>query len=402
LATTIASTLAVTTSLSPFFITTVGVVGVATLAGCNKPKPLPPPPPPPPPVAREPDRPEPANIAGVMAAIGADERVQFPQERAPENEDLAKAVAQFAGALAKGSSREFGSFLDASSRPILDDLVADGRWDDGTSQIEAVRIVHMTTMMTERDGAMVVNAAQFVLAIQEPGEAYTLGWRAAKDGDAWQFEAVPTSDATKSRASEWDADSMSAFSAPQQTGGPSRARPGAGGLDSMLASAEPITRYCFVEVSRRLGEASGAPTGQIEDALGNMGAEERSQYDQGKAEYEGGARPTEAQAEPIFQFVGMMSGLLRMASAMQPGAQNVSQDQIATIVSEVLGMDVATVRTKLAASAASAPDLTNLIPGMPRPDNGPPPPRPGTTRRNTPAGPIDIPTETPSSDPGGG
>lgn len=400
----LASGLAVASSMAPALAI---VAAGGLLIGCKKPKPAPPPPPPPPPRVVAPPRPDPVNISGVLTAVGADQRVQFPQQRAPEDEALAKAVAQFAGALAKGSSREFGTYLADESRSILDDLVADGRWEEGVAGIEAVRVVHMTTQMVEREGAMVVSGAQFVLAIQEPGEAYTLGWQARPRGeDGWQFAAIETGGDTKSRASEWDSDSITAFRGSGGQGGQGRGGRAGGGMD-MAAIADPLTFYCVSEISMRIVEAMGISGGTRDMMMAQMEAADREKFNTGKAQYDTGAKPTPAQAETVYQLVGMTAGMMRMASAMGQGT-TLTDDQIAAIVAEVLGQDVATVKAKLSAAATNAPNLQDFLPpGMELPSELPPGTspgsRPGTIRRNTPGGPVEIPTRTPGGeDPGGG
>ncbi|MCA9287520.1 MAG: hypothetical protein KDA05_02990, partial [Phycisphaerales bacterium] len=366
-------------------------------------------PPPPPPPTRQ--LPEPVNISGVLRAIDADERVQFPQARAPQSESLARAMAQFAGALVNGQHREFAGFLAPESRPVLDDLVADGRWDEGVSQVEAVRVVHYNTTGTrEVDGALEVTGAQFVLAIQEPGEAYTLGWRASQDrGGAWKFAAMPTSSDVKARASEWDSDSMSAF---MDRGGGSRravARGAASDIRSMLEQAPPIVQYCAVEVSKRLSRAAGVPEMMV-NAAHAMEPAVQARYDAGKAEYDSGARPSGPAAEVVYvSSSAALSAYEQIATNLgaEAALQPVSIDQAAEIIAEVLGVDVAEAKRRLEAASANAPSLEDLLPpgtvlpGGEAPGEEAPGGRPGTTRRNTPGGPIDVPTSTPGPGDGG-
>ena len=103
--------------------------------------------------------------------------------------------------------------------------------------------------------------------------------------------------------------------------------------------------------------------------------------------------------------------MMRMAAAMgQGGNANITQDQIAAIVAEVLGVDLETAKAKLAASAANPPNLRDLLPpgmdlppGLDLPPGTTPGSNPDTIRRNTPGGPVEIPTRTPGGDePGGG
>ncbi|MDX2147408.1 MAG: hypothetical protein SFZ23_07780 [Planctomycetota bacterium] len=174
-------------------------MSVVVLTGCGKKAPPPPPPPPPPPVAPPP--PEPANLGNVARAVNADPKVQFPQDRAPVDESLARAVFQFAGAFARGDSGALDSMLEAASRPTLSSLTADRRWETATAELEAVRVVSLVESLESDTQA---SNAQLVLAFQEPGSSYVLAWRASRAGSAWVFAAAPSTADVKTRASDWD------------------------------------------------------------------------------------------------------------------------------------------------------------------------------------------------------
>jgi hypothetical protein len=79
-------------------------------------------------------------VEAILHRVGADARVQFPQSRAPTDEDLAEAVIRFASALARGDESAFGSLLDPSARSVLDELLSSGDWEEATARIEAVRV----------------------------------------------------------------------------------------------------------------------------------------------------------------------------------------------------------------------------------------------------------------------
>jgi hypothetical protein len=79
-------------------------------------------------------------VEEIMYRLGADARVQFPQSKAPVDEDLAEAVILFAGALARGDESAFGTMLDPSARGVLDELLSSGDWEEATGRIEAVRV----------------------------------------------------------------------------------------------------------------------------------------------------------------------------------------------------------------------------------------------------------------------
>lgn len=154
--------------------------------GCKKEEPPPPPPPPPRQVARPVD----------AQSFVSDPRVQFPQEHAPTDESLARAVADFASALANGDDGAMTSMLDAPGRSILAEQVQTGAWERETSTIETVRVVALTL-----DG----DSADLTVAVQDPRGAYLLGWKAVRDAnDAWVFGGAPAPDARAPRASDLD------------------------------------------------------------------------------------------------------------------------------------------------------------------------------------------------------
>jgi hypothetical protein len=182
----------------------LSVCGLATVAlsvslgGCEKP---PPPPPPPPPKVEAPPPPEPIKVDSVLASLRPDARVQFPQERAPIDESLARAVIELANAFAKGDSAKVGSMLDPVSKVTLDKLVADGSFEDVAKKLEGVRIVCLEEGGIDGNKS---SSGSLVLAFQEPGSSYVLSWMAVKAGEQWVFTAAPSTGASKTRASEWD------------------------------------------------------------------------------------------------------------------------------------------------------------------------------------------------------
>ena len=90
-------------------------------------------PPPPPDIALE----------TVAQDMKADPRVQFAAEvKVPEEKlDLAKAIIKLADALAKGDAKAMKPLLTRRAQALLADLQNSGGWEEGTKQIEAVRIV---------------------------------------------------------------------------------------------------------------------------------------------------------------------------------------------------------------------------------------------------------------------
>jgi len=193
------------TSASLAMALTILAIGAPSsmLAGCEKKKPPPvveAPPPPPPPI------PDPVAVEPIMTAMAPSAKVQFPQSAAPHSEGLAKAVIAFADALAKGDADKFGAMLNPTAKPLLDQLSADGAWEETTKKIEAVRIV-----LTEDNKDPNAAFASVYVAVQEPDGAYVLGWGAIKVGDNWTFAGATATSLTKRRVQEWDGVGMLAL-----------------------------------------------------------------------------------------------------------------------------------------------------------------------------------------------
>lgn len=287
---------------------------MTTVAGCGKKEPPPPPPkkrappPPPPPVRIE--------LAPLMR--GVDARVQFPDGKAPYDATLAEAAISFAGALASGDDGAMGGMLDTSGRGILDSMLADGTWFDATGEIEAVRVVCMTQ---QPDGADEADYGEFVLAIQEPGGAYTLGWSASNTDGGWVLSPISTVDLTLPRAADWDADSIGAYESERGWGG-TGADPL--GTDTLAGFGdEPnyaMLIYVMREMAPMLGGSSGASTSAMNDAFmqGLVGSGQVSQAEaeqmliDGEAAVRRGEKLSTADAGIIVQsllMTGPMMGL---------------------------------------------------------------------------------------------
>lgn len=115
----------------------------ALMSGCKKEAPPAPPPPPPVVVNDAPPPPPPVDMKAIRQQVKADKRVQVSDNVSTTKEPLAKAVIQFADALAKGDKAKFGAMLDPASKRILDSLVEDGKWEEETKKIEVVRVVSL-------------------------------------------------------------------------------------------------------------------------------------------------------------------------------------------------------------------------------------------------------------------
>ena len=99
--------------------------GVTTLSGCGeskpKPKPVAPPPPPPPPPPKQLD------AGALLQTMRADQRIQFPNEKAPSDESVARSVIELATAIIKGDDKAMGNMLVSTGKDVLDSLTTSGK-----------------------------------------------------------------------------------------------------------------------------------------------------------------------------------------------------------------------------------------------------------------------------------
>lgn len=183
----VASLAVVLTMLSPL-----------AMSGCSKKKeeakPVAVRPPPPPPPA-----PEPVQLDRIRASLDVDARVQFPQEQAPVDEELARAVFTLASALANLDAARMQPLMTNQGRAVL--AAVSSEWFD--VQVEGVRIVFMSaSAKTTRDArdALVVTAIA-----DNTGDPMVLVWNATRAGSAqWLFNPAPATDATRATLASWD------------------------------------------------------------------------------------------------------------------------------------------------------------------------------------------------------
>ncbi len=200
------SVLSVILGLAPLTLACVAMLSPpALLGGCEKKKEASPPPPPPPPAPPAPER---VSLDPILAAVKPSAKVQFPSDKAPYAEGLARALAQFSSALAKPDSDAFAAMLQPDAKALMAQLQAGGGWDEATAKIEAVRVVYVDESPAGPDA---VSAVVF-LAVQDPDGAYVLGWNALKVDDKWLFKGAAATGKVKRRASEWDGESLGGLS----------------------------------------------------------------------------------------------------------------------------------------------------------------------------------------------
>jgi hypothetical protein len=183
-------------------VTIAALTGLSFLGACEKKKAPPPPapvvdvPPPPPPA------PEAVTLDTLMQSEKADARVQFPQEVAPVDESLARAIIQFTSALAKGNGSAFKPMLSTTAQSTFDGLSASGEWEESTRKIAGVRVLRIIDNAPTGEQSM--TDATVYLGVQEAGSAYVLGWGALKQGTGWKFAGTASTTATRARASDFE------------------------------------------------------------------------------------------------------------------------------------------------------------------------------------------------------
>lgn len=314
---------------------------MVTLSGCGKEEP----PPPPPPKRDPPPPPPPVRIEISPLMIGVDARVQFPADKAPYDRNLAEAVISFATALATGDDATLGGMLGLRSREILDSMLADGSWFDETDEIEAVRVVYLGQ---EPDGADDANFAEFVLAVQQPGKAYTLGWSADDTDGGWVMSPMETPEGTRPRAADWDADSMADLALGQ---GHSQS---AGSTPAIVSSAlgvgygedifdkEPIGAYLASELVKRFAPSKDPTFTQLWIFIEYGVPEDRvDELVRSGQKAVGGKLPSSSIITIVID--GVMSGRDSAISAL--GVQPWSRDDVIAAIAEILNKPVDEIRT---------------------------------------------------------
>jgi hypothetical protein len=214
-----------------------------------------------------------------------DARVQYPQTHAPTDESLARAIISLADAIAKGDADKLSPMLSNDAKLDLDALLSTGGWDEGTAKIEAVRVVRFDDLTSGGPGGGPGGSGQCTngslqIAIQEPGEAYLVGFSAVRTGDKWLFSGAAAPDATRARATEFDGGTESSAS-------PTAAAPsgGAGGDPTEKAL---VTAYLAIELQKRVMEKAGMTfdlnaAKQQAATMGASGEQLDAAIEQGKA-----------------------------------------------------------------------------------------------------------------------
>ena len=109
----------------------------------------------------------------LLQQVGANARVQFPNEIAPTSEELARAIIALADAFAKGDADKLRPMLDSGGAAVLDELRSSGAWTSPPTRSRRCRTV---TDIDAGDDAM--PSGDFTTAIQEPAATFRLRWHA--------------------------------------------------------------------------------------------------------------------------------------------------------------------------------------------------------------------------------
>lgn len=181
-------------------VLSLSLASVLVLAGsgCGKKKE-----PPPPPVNREPPPPPPPDpvlISSIIGQVRPDARVNFAQEHAPVDRDLAIGMLKLCDALAKKDADALRPLLDPAGKAALSQIEQD--WGD--LEIEAVRVVYTDS---GAKSSADVEAAPFVTAVKST-DAIVLVWTARRFGDGWVFAPGVSTPESKPLATDWDGKTM--------------------------------------------------------------------------------------------------------------------------------------------------------------------------------------------------
>lgn len=187
---------ATTRIIGGVLITALLAASLTGLAGCGeskpKPKPVAPVAPPPPPPPKQLD------AGALLQAMRADQRIQFPNEKAPSDESVARSVIDLATAIVKSDDKAMGNMLVSTGKDVLDSLTTSGAWEEATSKIEAIRVVELSAP-GEKPQSFTVS-----FAVQEPGLAYVMRFSATLDNGSYKYTGLPGGRLTRIRANQFD------------------------------------------------------------------------------------------------------------------------------------------------------------------------------------------------------
>lgn len=327
-------------------------MGGLTLTGCKEEPPPPPPPPPAPPPP--PPAPEPINVDSLLSEMDADARLVFPQDVAPVDAGLARAVVNFAEAFLEGDDSAARSMLDLTGQAVLDRLLVTGGWYDATDELEAVHVVDLSEYGSGQGGSV-------TYALQTPGSAYTLSWNVEPGpGGELAFSGADSSSEERPRASDFAGTSYQAPETDETEeseaapSGPPQAvniQEMDNGLKVISDDAPPIMVYMVIENTANLlsnaieQEFTGAQLADLlqysEDRAKGLAL--RKKYQEGQALYDQGESVTVDQLKELVEIAKSQCEMFRVASE---GQLDISEDDMYQALSETVGINPTAIKTR--------------------------------------------------------
>jgi hypothetical protein len=131
--------------------------------------------------------------------------VEYPTPRIPADAALARAIADFAGALKSGDTDTLRSLLSEEGQAVLSTLAESGDWSGASTGIEAVRVC----TVLEED-----STASIGLGISDDSGAYLTGWTATSDGGRWTFAGLAIEPVMASSLSSLDGSALTQLPLP--------------------------------------------------------------------------------------------------------------------------------------------------------------------------------------------
>lgn len=120
-------------------------------------------------------------VAELVAQLGIDDRIDLPEDKAPDSTDERKAVLEFFDALARGDDATFGGMITDADKYELQRLKEAGEWSETTANIDEIMVETGKSPL----------GLKCALAIIETGDNYQPQlWYYTKESDGFLFEAA--------------------------------------------------------------------------------------------------------------------------------------------------------------------------------------------------------------------
>ncbi len=123
-------------------------------------------------------------VSELMATHGIDERIEMPEQFAPSTDESRIAVLKFFDAMIKGDSTGLGVMLSNTDQTELNELAADGTFEEITSDIGTIQV---------RTGMTPIGDEAAIAIIQTYEDYQPQLWRLVSDGyGGATFYSAPT------------------------------------------------------------------------------------------------------------------------------------------------------------------------------------------------------------------